>query len=162
MGEYPLFFMNDELITNKIREAVQSLLIETQTELVELIFRFEGGRRVLRFIVDRPYGINVSECAELNRRISYILDEANIIEQSYVLEVSSPGIDRPLRTKRDFEKKLNKKVRIHLKAPVGDRIAHAGIVEKVEEDRVYIKTKEGLFLEIQFDNIVKAQEEIEF
>lgn len=78
-------------------------------DLVDIIYRYEGRGLVLRVLVDKPEGgITLDECAGLNNEISRILDEKDMLQQRYILEVSSPGLDRPLNSKNDFLRCINK------------------------------------------------------
>lgn len=82
-------------------------------ELVELQLRPEAGHLVLRLLVDRPGGITVEECARLSREVGPHLDVADLIPRRYVLEVSSPGVRRPLKRPEDFERFRGERVEVH-------------------------------------------------
>src|SRR3989338_4650369 len=86
----------------KIEAVVEPILAQEAVELVDLQFGSEGGRRVLRFFVDKTGGIKLDDCEYLSHRIGAILDSADVIPGGYVLEVSSPGMDRVLKKERDF------------------------------------------------------------
>ena len=113
--------------------------------LVELIYRYEGGNLILRVLADKPTGgINMDECSILNRDLGRLLDEKNMIKDRYILEVSSPGLDRPLKVEDDFLRCLNKNARFFLNDAVGGRIEWDGFIENAGEESVFIKTKEGV------------------
>jgi ribosome maturation factor RimP len=112
----------DEIIC-ELENIMRDHLESQGLELVELVYRFEGRYMVLRLLVDRPEGgITIEECARLNNEISCILDEKNIIEERFALEVCSPGLDRPLKSKNDFVRSLNRKVKFFLSQPVHGKI----------------------------------------
>lgn len=95
-------------------------------ELVDLQLRTERGRLVLRLLVDRPGGITLDECAGLSREVSPHLDVADPIRGRYVLEVSSPGIRRPLKRARDFERFQGEKLVVRTHEPVQGRKTFRG------------------------------------
>jgi len=108
-------------------------------ELVDCIFRYEGSDLILRILVDRPGGgIALGECARLNREISQMLDEKEIVSERHILEVSSPGLDRPLRTKSDFLRCVGRKARFFLKSPLSGKIEIEGAITKTEGESVYV------------------------
>lgn len=85
-------------------------------ELVELSVSGNARRYVVRVFVDRPDGISIGECAGLSRDLADVLDTHDPIDASYTLEVSSPGLTRPLKTRRDYERALGKSVRLILRS----------------------------------------------
>ncbi|GAB4271905.1 MAG: ribosome maturation factor RimP [Deferrisomatales bacterium] len=96
-------------------------------ELVDLQLRSERGRRILRVLVDRPGGITLDECVRLSREISPHLEVADPIPGSYVLEVSSPGVRRPLKGQADFERFRGERVVIRTRQPVDGRHNFKGV-----------------------------------
>lgn len=150
--------MDRQAVQEELRIIISEYLENRGLDLVDLIYRYEGGDLVLRVLVDLPQGgINLDECAGLNKEIGGLLDEENIIEGSYILEVSSPGLDRPLRTKSDFLRCLNKKARFFLSRAVNDRIEWEGIIERATDDSVLIKSGESS-VDIPFALINKAKQ----
>jgi len=130
-------------------------------DLIELICRYEGRDLFLRILTDRPQGgITLAECARLNKQISQILDEKDILQARYLLEVSSPGLDRPLKTKNDFLRCLNKTARFFLNEAVNGKIEWAGTIGKVDDDKVCINTETGV-MEIPLAKITKAKQIID-
>ncbi len=134
------------------------LFEEMSVELVDMRMRRYGGQTTLEILVDkRSGGITVAECSVLNRKIGEALEVASVFAGPYMLEVSSPGIDRPLRTKNDFLRTLKREVRIFLSQPVANRIEYEGTIEKVEDDRVIVNVDEE-FITIPLSNINKAKQ----
>ena len=153
--------MEREALTEHLKEIIGSFLEPQGLELVELICRHEGRDLVLQVLVDRPEGgITVGECSGINKEIGNLLDEKNILEGSYLLEVSSPGIDRPLKTKADFFRCIGKEVRFFLNKEVNGKLEWAGEIKKVEGETVFIRLGDVL-LEIPLANINKARQEID-
>jgi ribosome maturation factor RimP len=137
---------------SKSAQAVEALLapvIEALGyELVDVWLGSEFGRRVLRILVDRPGGITIGECADLSREIAPHLDVADLIQGSYTLEVSSPGIQRPLKRARDFERFRGEKLVVRASSPIDGRRTFRGlnkgidtegqlVVEDLETHRTY-------------------------
>ena len=155
----PLFLLP---MIDKIKEIIEPIIKEEQAELVEIIFRKEAGRQVLRVLADKQGGIKLSDCARINERIGQALDQADIIQESYVIEVDSPGIDRPFRTKRDYEKAVGRLVRVTLKERVLDKKEYIARLEEVTDAGVKIDVKKKGVIDIPFEKIVRAREEIEW
>lgn len=91
-------------VIDRIEKLVQPLLEDLGCELVDLEYQREQRGWVLRFFLDRENGINLDDCAKASREISSLIDVENIIDTAYSLEVSSPGIERPLKKAQDFKR----------------------------------------------------------
>lgn len=155
----PLFLLP---MIDKIKEVIEPVIHEEKAELVEIIFRKEGGRQVLKLLVDKDNGIQMADCVSLNEKIGQALDQADIIQESYVIEVDSPGIDRPFKTKRDYERALGRLVRVTLVERISDKKEYIARLEEVSDAGVKIDVKKKGIIEIPFEKIVRAREEIEF
>lgn len=148
--------LNSQLI-EQVKDTIAAFLDNSGFYLVEISNSYQGNALVLRIIVDKPEGgITIDECARINNQISNILDEKNILQQRYILEVSSPGLDRPLITKNDFLRCINKEVRLFLSEVINDKREIEGVVSKVEGDSVYIDTGDGI-CEVPLPKITKAK-----
>ncbi|KUO76144.1 MAG: hypothetical protein APF77_02325 [Clostridia bacterium BRH_c25] len=108
-------------------------------ELVEVEFKKEGSDWYLRLYIDKEGGITVNECQSVSVEMSDLLDEADPIEQSYIFEVSSPGIDRPLKTDRDYEKNNGKLIEIRFFSPLNGKKAIEGILKGHTAEKVEIE-----------------------
>ncbi len=146
---------------DRIKEIIEPILQEEDIELVELSYRKEAGRQVLRILVDKDGGITLSDCVELNEKINGALDESDVITDSYILEVDSPGIDRPFKIKRDYERARGRIVRVTLKEAILDKKEYIGRLEEILEDSIKIDTGKKGVLEIPFANITRARQEAE-
>lgn len=146
-------------ITIKIRESIRPAIEQERVELVDLVYRYESGRNVLRLLVDKPGGVTTDDLTRINRNISQLIDESDLIEQSFVLEVNSPGLDRPLVSKRDYERNAGKRVKLILRNEKGATDIVVGDIKGAAEDRVVldINGAESGFL---FKDIIKARLEI--
>ena len=104
--------MDDFTLRECVEELLSPPLDEKGVELVELVLTGSDTRKLLRLFIDRPEGITIDECASLSRELADVLDTYNPIQGSYVLEVSSPGLDRPLKSPRDYERAQGRLVKL--------------------------------------------------
>jgi ribosome maturation factor RimP len=150
-------------IKDKIKEIIEIPILRKNMELVDLEWRREKGGWVLRIFIDKPGGVTVGDCAKISEMISKILDKEDLIHHSYVLEVSSPGIERPLVKKEDYERFKGEKAKIILKTPISGRKNFTGIILGIKGDLVQMEV-EGKTWDFSLDNIKKAnlQPEIKF
>jgi len=150
--------MDKQAIIEELINIVGDCLKSQGFELVDLIHRYEGRDLFLRILADRPEGgITLDECSRINKQICGILDRNNIISGEYILEVFSPGIDRPLKNESDFSRSKNRKVKFYLCEAISGRIEIDGVVKKVEEDEVYVEAGTGL-INIPLSKINKARQ----
>ena len=98
-----------EIYEQKTEEILNPIMEELEFELVDVEYVKEGSMWYLRAYIDKPGGITVNDCEAVSRRLSDILDEKDFIEDSYVLEVSSPGLGRPLKKEKDYKRNLGRK-----------------------------------------------------
>jgi len=154
----PLFLLP---MIDKIREIIEPVIQQDGAELVEIIYRREAGRQVLRLLVNKDNGIKLSDCAGLNKKIGQVLDESDIMQESYVIEVNSPGIDRPFTVKRDYERARGRMVRVTLSEKILDKKEYIARLEEVSDAGVKIDVNKKGIIEIPFEKIVRAREEIE-
>ncbi len=150
---------SDQLI-NKISGLVQPVIVELGLELVDIQFRTESAGWILRFIIYKPDGLQLADCVAVSRQISYLLDIEDIIPQKYHLEVSSPGLDRPLSTRRDFERNKGEKVIIKIINDDNTRVL-TGVIEMLIDNEVVIKTDQRNE-RVNINDINKAELLIEF
>ena len=130
-------------------------------EIVEIQYRREAHGWVLRLIIDRAGGLSVDDCARMSNEIGRILEVEDCIEHAYHLEVSSPGLDRPLTTERDFLRNRGKKVRVITRESVDGLTEFVGTIEGFDDGAVTLRTVAGLS-RVPAANISKAKLEIEF
>jgi len=156
--QYARFFC---FMIDKIKGIIEPILQEEQVELVDIILRRESGRQVLRILADKDGGIQLSDCARLNGKIGQALDEADIMQESYTIEVDSPGIDRPFKVKRDYERAIGRLVRVTLTERILDKKEYIARLEEVSDAGVKIDVEKKGIIEIPFEKIVRAREEIE-
>jgi ribosome maturation factor RimP len=124
---------------DKLTSIVEPVVAGAAYELVDLEWKHEAGAWVLRLFVDGPGGVTLEDCARISRDLSPVLDVADVIPVAYNLEVSSPGLDRPLKKEADFRRFVGKKAKIRTRVPVGDaRRNFSGTLVAVEAGKVRI------------------------
>ena len=119
------------------------LLEKHQFELVDVEYVKEAGNWYLRAYIDKEGGITVDDCEVVSRTLSDWLDEEDFIADSYTLEVSSPGLGRPLRKDKDLERSLGEEVEVRLYKPKDGQKEYAGILKGYDSDTVSIETEDG-------------------
>jgi ribosome maturation factor RimP len=142
-------------------ETIESLVAPSvQAEGFDIVrVLFSGDRRPkLQIMVERQDGraVSVDDCALASRLVSAVLDVEDPVSGSYVLEVSSPGIDRPLTRLQDFERFAGFEARVELRVPVEGRRRFRGRLMGVEQDRIRLETEQEQ-VELSFDDIQKAK-----
>ncbi|MCX5669477.1 MAG: ribosome maturation factor RimP [Candidatus Omnitrophica bacterium] len=149
--------MDRESIKQELELLFEQKFVAQGFELVDVIYRQERAHIFLCIFADRlGGGINLDECAQLSRQISQALDEKNIIASRYILEVSSPGLDRLLKRQSDFLRSLNKEAVFFLNDLVSGKCQWQGIISKADEATVYLQVR-GEILKIPLVKINKAQ-----
>jgi ribosome maturation factor RimP len=135
--------MHPKELASRVEKRIVPFLDEDRIELVDLVFRSESGRWVLRIYVDKPDGIKVEDCAALSRRIEDCLDVESIIPHRYSLEVSSPGLDRILKKQSDFCRFSGMMARIEMKIPLEGRKNFKGRIGDCDGGTVELIDAEG-------------------
>lgn len=140
----------------KIKELAESALQEPEHFIVDVLYNERQRPARLMVIVDGDNGVTIDACAELSRKLSAMLDERNIIDHAYTLEVSTPGLDHPLKLKRQYFKNAGRQFKVHLK----DKTIVQGKLEEVSDERLTIRVqvdkKETRVTDVLFDQIEKA------
>ena len=121
-------------------EALLAPIVEAQGfELVDVEYVKEAGCWYLRGYIDKPGGITVNDCESVSRVFSDKLDETDFIEDSYIMEISSPGLDRPLKKDKDFARSLGKPVEIRTYRPIDKKKEFCGVLSAYDENSVTIE-----------------------
>ena len=120
-------------------EAILTPIVESKGfELVDVEYVKEAGTWYLRAYIDKEGGIAVDDCEDVSRAFSDILDEQDFIEDSYIMEISSPGLDRPLKKEKDFKRSLGKLVEIRTYRPIEKQKEFCGILNAYDSNSVTI------------------------
>jgi ribosome maturation factor RimP len=156
--------MTEELrkeVQRRVEEIADSLLKDEGLELVDLEYRREGRRWVLRLFIDKEGGVTVEDCATVSRELADILDAKDAIPEAYVLEVSSPGLNRRVRKRRDFFRFAGRKVEVRLAALQDGRRKIVGTILGVEGEAVVVAAPEATYT-IALEDIARATLVYEF
>ncbi len=162
--------MFEELET-EIKTLIEPLLDKIKAEIIELNIKKINNTIYLQIIIDKETGgISIEECSMVNRELSAKLGKSSIRDKDYVIEVSSPGVDRPIKTSKDFKRVIGRHVNIFTSDNLNNPKTYEGIVKKVSEDKIIIlpikkskkqkitTTTEAITLMIK--NITKAKQVI--
>ncbi len=138
-----------------IRKEIENLSVAAGLEVYEIIVNKRGYRKDIRVFIDKEWGgISVAECREFSRQISDGFFKNQISSNDYFLEVSSPGIDRPLKNVNDFKRNRGRTVEIKVKDEEGQSVC-SGIIKEINED-ILLKT-DGGEMHIPFENIINGK-----
>lgn len=148
-------------IEEQIKVIAEPILLSLGLELVAVEFLTESGRKTLRIYIDKPGGIAVDDCADVSHELSAALDVNDPIPQRYSLEVSSPGLDRPLVKESDYVRFAGKKANIRTKEALEGRRNFKVTIEGAADGVVAVKDDEGRRIELKIVNIDKARLEME-
>jgi ribosome maturation factor RimP len=148
-------------IQRQVDELADALVIAEGMELVDLEYRMQGPRWLLRLFIDKDGGVTIDDCANISRQLGDLLDAKDIIPQAYVLEVSSPGLNRPLKKKEDFSRFAGRKVRLRLVSPMDGRKKIVGSLVGIENETVIVAAPDGR-CSVALKNIDKANLIYEF
>ena len=141
----------------RVWQLASSLVEGERMEIVDIEFRHEGtrGGRVLRLYLDKEGGPSVDDLTRVSRQLSELLDVEDTIDGTYTLEVSSPGINRPLKKPAHFERFIGKRIRVRTRDLIDGRRSFLGILGQVVDDSVVL-TQEGKRYQIPFSMIEKS------
>lgn len=132
-----------ESYEQRTEELLIPILEKYEFELVDVEYVKEAGTWYLRAYIDKPGGIAINDCEVVSRELSDLLDQKDFIEDSYILEVSSPGLERPLKKDRDFERNIGEEVEIRTYRMIGKQKEFTGILEEYDSDSVTISYEDG-------------------
>ncbi len=151
----------NEAVLSIIRDYLAGILDERGLELFDLQYRHEGRSQVLRVILDTPpgtkAGITLDDCSDVSRELGQYLDVEDLIDESYTLEVSSPGIDRPLRNMAEFKRFTGKMCKVRCHHRVDGEKVFIGSISEVDDSGVTLLLDGGQQLRLQRENISRAR-----
>ncbi len=132
-----------EIYEQKTEELLFPIVEENGFELVDVEYVKEGSNWYLRAYIDKPGGITVNDCEVVSRRLSDILDEEDYIDDAYILEVSSPGLGRPLKKEKDYKRSLGKLIEIRTYRMIEKKKEFTGVLKEYDEKTVTIEEEDG-------------------
>ena len=152
--------MSEEIL-NRVRSIAEPILSSEGMELVEVEYRREANGWVLRLYIDKEGGVTLDDCTRVNREVGRNLDVEDFITTPYILEVSSPGLTRSLKTEKDFMRYRDCLVKVRTNQPVENRRQFTGRLRGVVEEWIQIEVDGKVFL-LPLSFIAKANLDIEF
>jgi ribosome maturation factor RimP len=150
-----------QALGKKLQDLATPLAEELGFELVDLEF-VESRRPTIRVFIDKDGGVTLDDCSTLSRRLGDRLDELNVYEGPYNLEVSSPGIERPFRTLNQYRRSVGKTIEVVLKEPVEKASHFRGELLSVGDEQVELRMDKGETKVIPLDQIRRANRTVEF
>ena len=149
-------------IVNAVSLLIEPLLPEFGMELVGVEFKHERGRWILRVFIDKQGGVTIDDCASMSRELGDLVEAENIIEFPYVLEVSSPGLDRPLIKEDDFIRSIGKMVQLKMSKPINKRRNFTGCLADIKGGMINLLMDDDNLVELPLSEIDKARLKYEF
>jgi ribosome maturation factor RimP len=151
--------MSEETI-ERVRLLADPILSSVGMEMVDVLYRREARGWVLRLIIDKEGGVTLDDCTLVSREVGRTLDVEDLISTPYTLEVSSPGLNRPLKTERDYLKYRDHLVRVKTFSPVENRREFKGRLLGIANNLIEIEIDEGVY-QIPLANVAKANLEMD-
>ena len=155
-------------IVEQAKALLNPVITGAQVELVDIEYKREGQTNYLRIFIDKPGGVTLGDCQMISRECEIILDVEDIISTQYILEVSSPGLDRPLKKEEDYTRFRDRLAKIKTYQAVQGRKKFIGHLQGITEDpithtkMVLLRTLESEDVSIPYDLIASARLEVEF
>jgi len=130
-------------IVARTEELVLPIIEDNRFELVDVEYVKEGSSWYLRIFADKEGGINIDDCVLISRALEKKLDEEDFIKDPYILEVSSPGLGRPLKKDKDFKRSLGQKVELKLFKAIDKQKEYDGILKDFTDDEIVLEADGG-------------------
>ncbi len=152
--------MTGREIADRVRAMIHPIVSNEGMEVVDVEYRRESRGWVLRLILDKEGGVTLDDCTRVSQEMGRSLDVEDVIQTPYTLEVSSPGLTRPLKTEKDFMKYRNRLIKVKTVDPIQNRRQFRGRLLGGSENQIEIEV-DGRILQIPLSNVAKARLEID-
>lgn len=149
-------------VADSVRDLVTPIAEGMGLEVVEVLYEKKYDGMNLTVVIDKDGGVTIDDCEALHRAIDEPLDELDPIDCSYTLNVSSPGIDRPLKLPRDYKRNLDKKISVKLYVPQNGKKTFSGVLTSYTDETFTIVTDKGEQLTFDKKDAAKVEPIIEF
>ncbi len=149
------------MVRERVKAIALPLLEEQGLELLEVQYRREQHGWVLRLVIDKPGGVSLDDCVAISRELSQILDVEDFVDQAYNLEVSSPGLDRPLKSLADFQRFSGRMAKVVTSEPLAGTHVFVGRIQETEGDSIVLEVDRRKVV-IPFPQVARARLEVEF
>lgn len=140
-----------------LRDLLEPAVTALGCELVGIEYRPSGKHSLLRVYIDKPDGVTVDDCSAVSYQVSGLLDVEDPVPGNYTLEVSSPGLDRPLFQARDFERFAGREVKVRTRFPVAGQRNFRGLLHGLQEQQVVIQEQDGKRVSLPLEQIEQAR-----
>jgi ribosome maturation factor RimP len=155
--------MDRSAVTQQIWALAEPVVVTAGLELVDVQYRPEGGRAVLRLLIDRPSGgVTIDELARISRELGHILDAHDAVPGRYHLECSSPGLNRPLIRPEHFQRAVGQRVYVRTRNPVAGRRQFHGTLAGAAGDSFTVEDPDAGSVSIAIDDVERANVEYDF
>lgn len=152
---------NNLSIAEQVANFIEPILEDMRFELVDLEYLSKYGKWVLRIYIDKEGGVTIDDCAMVSRELGDLIDIKDIIQHEYILEVSSPGVDRPLKKEKDFTRMINKKIKVKMVNMINGRRNYIGYLKSFQNKTLYLEI-DGELIPLPWSGIEKANLVYEF
>ena len=152
---------NTDFVIREVTKLIERILDEMDFDLVDIEYLLGRGKWILRIYIDKEGGITLDDCARVSREIGDLIDVKDIFQHKYVLEVSSPGINRRLRKEKHFLQAVGNKVKIKMIVPVNRRRNFTGYLRNVQDGTLYLEMGNDV-VRLSLENVEKANLVYEF
>ena len=153
--------MGKPSIHRAVAELIEPVFRENNIELVDVEYKKTGRIWVLRIFIDKNQGVTVGDCQKLSREIEDLIEVHELISVPYVLEVSSPGLNRSLKKESDFLRNKGKRIQIKTFSSISNKKQFSGTIKNFMNKTLLLEDKDGI-LEVPLDKIAQAKLIIEF
>jgi len=156
-----IFFESEEMqeIKEKIKSLLAPILDQHQAFLIDIAVRNERGGKLVQVFVDTDIGVIIEQCAKISRELAGEIERENVIETSYRLEVSSPGIDKPLKLLRQYRKNIGRRFVVTYEK-AGTKATIVGPLSSIVDDMLTFAPDKGEPVTLRFSEIVESREEL--
>ncbi len=152
--------MGKSSVAETVEELVTPILNENRLELVDIEYKKEGKNWFLRIFLDKEGGVTVADCSNVSRQIADLIEVEEVVPSSYTLEVSSPGLDRPLKKEKDFLRFKGRRAHVTTFTPLDQQKSFKGTIRDFQGDTLFLELDNRL-VEIPINRIAKARLEVE-
>lgn len=153
--------MGKDSIVQSVTELIEPVVHDENLELVDVEYKKEGKNWYLRIYIDKDGGVSVEDCQKVSRQIEDMIQIDEIIHSAYILEVSSPGLDRPLKKEKDLLRSIGKKVSVTTYSPIDKQRNFVGIIKDFSNQTLSLDVN-GKSVAIPFEIIANTKLVIEF
>jgi len=154
-------FMSKPIVSERIQEMAEKVAAENSVELVHVEEKGTGKSRTLRVFIDKPEGVSIEDCSTVSRTLSDLLDAEDLIHTEYILEVSSPGLERELYSLKDFERFAGSLAKVKTHKPVNGQKNFRGKLLRVEGEEIFFDDRTSGEVSFPYSTVAKANLEFD-